>query len=85
MIKVNRCMFKDFKLELNKKHAYKFDNCTFFKYIFKFDSWVLPLFLEKLLNLVQISICIKNLFTFAEVLYYNHLSRKAEGNGPLKP
>jgi hypothetical protein len=36
-------------------------------------------------NLFQIPVCIKKLFIFAEVLYYNHLSRKAEGNGPLKP
>jgi hypothetical protein len=48
MTKVNRCMFKDFKLELNKKHAYKFDNCTFFKYIFKFHSWVLHAIYRKI-------------------------------------
>ena len=36
-------------------------------------------------KLFQNPVCIKKLFIFAGVLYYNHLSRKAEGNGPLKP
>jgi hypothetical protein len=51
------------------------------------DFYLILTSLFLLLDKKYCSFCprIENILTFAAVLYYNHLSRKAEGNGPLKP